>query len=459
MKLFHKKRDEEEKQKINPSESMNQEKDTTAGQTKEKRKRLKISELFYNNHFVMVFSLVAALVLWFIMSLTNTTERPLEINDVPIEITLSPAAQEDNLKVFEQSDTTATVSVSGSSIIVNRLKASDMKAVATLYPTSSSVASGGMMEYTLTLDPRKVTNELTDYQMVSVNPKEVTVLVDKYKETVVPIEAVMQYGRNDQYYYNTPSLSVDSVTISGPESSVDKVSRVTAEYTTDEVLTSTKVFTCNLTAYDENGQKIEDKYLEYSTKQVDVTVSVFPIEKMDLKPGGVNMPSQFPTSRMKTDPSSIQVAGPEDALNNLTAISLEPVDFSSVNPNSTTFTRTVSLPTGFLNIQNIWDVEVSIDLDGYTQKTLTLNSSNVVIKNNRSGQSAEVLTEKLSVQVVGPEAQVSALTSEDLYANLDMSTQTDGSGTVNMPVSIGFTDAPGCWAYGKYTVSVQVSQE
>lgn len=445
MKLFHKHREDEN----------NREQEAP----QQKKGLPKISELFYNNHFVMIFSLVTALVLWFIMSLTNTTERPLEINDVPIEITLSPAAQEDNLKVFEQSDTTATVSVSGNSVIVNQLKASDMKAVATLYPSSAASASSGMKEYTLSLDPRKVTNELTDYQLVSVNPKEVTVLVDKYKETVVPIETQLSYERNDQYYYNTPSLSADSVTISGPESSVDKVSRVMAEYSTDEVLTSTKTVTCNLTAYDENGQKIEDKYLEYSIQQVDVTVSVFPIEKMELEPGGINMPAEFPASRMKAEPASIQIAGPEDALNNLTSVSLDPVDFSSVNPSSTTFTRTVSLPTGFLNIQNIWDVEVTIDLDGYIQKTLTLNSSNVVVKNNRSGQSVKVVTEKISVQVVGPESQVSKLTSEDLYANLDMSTQADSSGTVNMPVTISFTDAPGCWVYGKYTVSVQLGQE
>ena len=425
----------------------------------QQKKRPRISELFYNNHFVMAFSLAVALILWFVMALTNTTERPLEINDVPIEITLSPAAQEDNLKVFEQSDTTATVSVSGNSVIVNQLKASDLKAVATLYPTSSSSSSGGMKEYTLSLDPRKATNELTDYQLVSVEPKEITVMVDKYKETVLPIETNISYERNDQYYYNNPSLSVDSVTISGPESSVDKVSRVTAEYRTDEVLTSTKVFTCELTAYDENGEKIQDKYLEYSVTQADVTVSVFPIKEMELEPGGINMPTSFPTTRMSVEPESILVAGPEDSLNNLTSLSLEPIDFSGVNLNTTTFTRTVSLPTGFLNIRNIWDVEVSLNLSGYTQKNITLNGSNVVVKNNRSGQKVEVLTDNLSVQVVGPENQVSDMTSADLYGTLDMSTQTDGSGTVNMPVTIGFTNASGCWAYGKYTVSVQVDQQ
>ena len=74
-----------------------QAKESVHEQGKEK-KRLNISDLFYNNQFVMVFSLIAALILWFIMSLTNTTERPREVGDVPISVELSTAAQEENLK-------------------------------------------------------------------------------------------------------------------------------------------------------------------------------------------------------------------------------------------------------------------------------------------------------------------------------------------------------------------------
>ena len=68
------------------------------GETSEKKKkRLKISELFYNNHFVMVFSVVCALVLWFIMAATNTTERPWEITNVPVEVELSASAQDESV--------------------------------------------------------------------------------------------------------------------------------------------------------------------------------------------------------------------------------------------------------------------------------------------------------------------------------------------------------------------------
>lgn len=429
---------------------------TNEEESKEK-KRLNISDLFYNNHFVMIFSLIAALVLWFIMSMTNTTERPREVGDVPISVELSTAAQEENLKIFEQSADTATVSVSGNSVIVNRLQGSDMKAKATL--SSATLSSTGLTEYTLTLTPEKVTNELSDYTLVSVNPREVTVWVDQYQEKVFPVESNLQYGRDDQYYYNTPTLSSDSVTVSGPASSVKKVDKVVASYSTDEVLTSTKVFQCELTAYDVNGEKIEDKYLEFSTQTVDVTVSVFPRQEVELTPTGINMPTSFSQSRMTVTPESIVVAGPEDVLKNMTSITLDPVDFSAVNLANTKFPITLSLPTGFKNISNSWNVEVDIDLDGYEEKDVQLLSKNITIKNPGADQTAKVQTDLLTIHAVGPEAQISALSSDDVYGTIDMTGQSDVSGIVELPVTVGFTDANGCWAYGKYTVSVSVSKK
>mgnify|MGYP005762254457 FL=1 len=424
-----------------------------------KKRRLKISELFYNNHFVMAFSLVCALILWFVMAMTNTTERPWEVSGVAVDVVLSDAAQQANLKVFEQSDTTATVSVTGNGVIVNRLQSSDLTVEATLTLSAEEIPNG-LTEYTLPLEPRKAAgSELTDYQLVDVNPQEVTVLVDQYEEKTFTIESNLQYGRDNQYFYNEPSLSSESVTISGPKSSVDKVSRVVAEYETSDVLTSTRAFTCTLVAYDENGNQVEDQYLEYSIQEVDATVSVLPREECDLSPNGINMPESFPVSRMSVDPASIVIAGPEDALQNLDAIALEPVDFSEVDLDHTTFTRSISLPAGFKNINNAWEADVTVNLEGYSQKSLTINNQNVVVQNAAAGQSVDVLTENLEIQVVGPQSQVEALTAANVYARLDMSGQANLTGAAELPVTISFTNASGCWAYGKYTVSVQVEKQ
>ena len=52
-----------------------------------------------------------------------------------------------------------------------------------------------------------------------------------------------------------------------------------------------------------------------------------------------------------------------------------------------------------------------------------------------------------------------ALTAANVYARLDMSGQANLTGAAELPVTISFTNASGCWAYGKYTVSVQVEKQ
>ena len=181
-----------------------------------KKRRLKISELFYNNHFVMAFSLVCALILWFVMAMTNTTERPWEVNGVAVNVVLSDAAQQANLKVFG--------TVGYHRYRVGYRQRRHCQPPEKLRPDSGShpdplggkKSRTGLTEYTLPLEPRKAAgSELTDYQLVDVNPQEVTVLVDQYEEKTFTIESSLQYGRDDQYFYNEPSLSSESVTISG----------------------------------------------------------------------------------------------------------------------------------------------------------------------------------------------------------------------------------------------------
>ena len=86
-------------------------------------------------------------------------------------------------------------------------------------------------------------------------------------------------------------------------------------------------------------------------------------------------------------------------------------------------------------------------------------SKNITVKNQSDTQKVKVLTDSIQIDSVGPEAQVSQLTSDDVYAMLDMAGQTDVSGTVKMPIRVAFTDATGCWVYGKYTVSVLVEKK
>ena len=115
-----------------------------------KKRTFSIGKLFQSNRFVLVFSVFAAIVLWFIMAFNNTENRARVIYDIPIDTTLSDEAVAQDLRVFEVSDKTARVSVTGNSFVVNQLSSGDIKVSASL---TSNITRAGT--YTLNLTATK----------------------------------------------------------------------------------------------------------------------------------------------------------------------------------------------------------------------------------------------------------------------------------------------------------------
>ena len=101
----------------------------------ERKKRIPIGKIFYHNTFVLAFSFAVAVVTWFLMA-ASSTERDIVISDVPVEVRLSAAAEEEGLQVFQMNYTTVDVQVSGNNMLTSQLTASDFEAFVTLNPVS-----------------------------------------------------------------------------------------------------------------------------------------------------------------------------------------------------------------------------------------------------------------------------------------------------------------------------------
>ena len=102
--------------------------------------------------------------------------------------------------------------------------------------------------------------------------------VDKYKEVTLDISKEIKYTVNDDYFVNSPVLSFDTVTLSGPEAEIAKVSKVSVAYTVREPLTETVKFTTKLVLQDANGNEIpnSDGLIHFSNdvNEVEVTIPV-----------------------------------------------------------------------------------------------------------------------------------------------------------------------------------------
>lgn len=425
------------------------------------KKRSKMLRAFENNTLLLIFSILCATVIWFIMMATSGENRATVVSNVPISIEVSEAAQEAGVRVFNSSAYTADVSITGNSLITNRVTPEELEVTATLDPSTSMLTGNSMQQATLTLRAAKSGNTLAEYEVESVSPPEITVTYDRYKEVQLSLEPNIQYTVAEDYYApTTPTLSTDLITISGPESAVNRVARAALVYSFSDPLTQSKSISCKVTLYDVNGDVIDpaENYLELSDDTVDVSIPVTSRQTVELVADIRNKPDSFAENRITIDPETIEIAGEGETVSQYTSLTLAtPINFLDVTPSNTTFQVAIPVPTGVTNISRVETATVTFNMNGYTETTLTTRNIDVI--NVPEGKTADLSTASLQVRVVGTAAQVSRLTGDSVFCTVDLSSIGDQSGNLEVPVTVTINNAESCWATGTYTAHVTVSNE
>lgn len=429
------------------------------------KKKLSLANIFYHNTFVLVFSFVIALTTWFMMASNSDVNPTYTIYDVPIEVTLSAEAEADGLRVFNKSYNTADIQVSGSSLITSKLTAEDFVVTANLNPTSVKLTGNTMQK--LTSPVRAVKNSvLAEYEIVSVSPEEVNLEYDRYKEVTLPLEDQIEYSADAGYYPGSPVLSEESVTISGPESSVNKISHVAVAYTLDSPLRATEEFSSPIRLYDQNNQEITDTaslYLSLNVDTVQVVIPVMARKSVELVVNTVHQPGSFAENRISIEPARIDIAGAQDVLDNIQEIRLgSTIDFADLDLSKpTTFEMEIPLPGGVRNITNagentITHAAVTINLNGYTQAALTVPEANIQVLNRPAGKEVELTTKSIELTVIGPQAQVSRLTGDSISVQIDLTNIANRTGSMEVPITASISGSPGdaCWISGSYTATI-----
>lgn len=415
-----------------------------------KKKQFGIPRMFYNDRFVLVFSVFAAIILWFVMAMVNTNERPRVVYDVPIEVYLPDMALEQGYKIYNQNVTRAKVSIKGNSLTVNQIKSGDIQVMAQQVSTVS-----GSGEYTFNLIAIKK-GQLTDYEVVSIEPGTVVVEVDRSRELTMQVESQINYTTDDEHYVSAPELSVASVTLSGPEAVLNRIAKVGVEYDVKEVLKETKIFSTPIYLYDSQGNKIVDDCVQVSATQTDVTLIVLNKKELPITLKYKNQPSNFDLdkSKIKITPEVIDVGVPVEMTEELSGISIGELDLSKLSPDTNVFEMDILLPDGVNNLNNITTAKVEFDLSDY--QTRTIDISNFQVKNTNDTKRTTVTTRSLSVTIVAPKSILDEIIDSDIVAEIDMG-GINVVGNTEVPANIIVNSSSGSvWVFGDYKVNIYV---
>ncbi|MCR4926009.1 MAG: hypothetical protein K5917_06950 [Clostridiales bacterium] len=422
------------------------------------KKRLTLHDLFYNNKFVLVFSVIVAFFLWVVISMTVGTEITKTIENVPVIIDLKNSVPEQsNLQNFDTKTYFVDVKVRGKRYIVGSLGADDINVSA----QTNYVDSVG--KHTLKL-VAKPSDESLNYEILELSQNDIEMYFDVYKEATFTLQSDINIDRliTEGYISEKPVLSTTSVLISGPATEVNKITSVIAKVNFDvEKLTSSTTVVAEIIPKNEYGGNMS--YLTINGGK-DVTVTV-PVKKLKTVPVTVDfydMPADYINNPLDItiSPATVKIAAEESYVDSLTKIAVGTIDIHKVGATRNKFTFDAKLSD--VTIQDdIKSFTVIVDARNLSSASFDIPKENISFKNIPEGYDVKLTQSSINgVKIVGPTASLSQLGSSSIFADVDFSEiENFNENTKKVQVKVRIKDNTNSWAYGTYEVGISVTKK
>ena len=418
-----------------------------------KKKKHSLNKLFQNNKFLIILSLVISTITWVYMSMGTTNDTTVTISNIPIQIELPDQLVNNGLQVFSDTEQTATVTVTGSRAVLGSISTKDI----TVTAATNGIDSAGT--YQISLSAVK-TNPSANFQIIStVTPSNVNVIVDYLRETSFPIQENVVYKVADGYYAST-SLASKNITVSGPQTEIAKIAKVSASAELDGILDDSTSATADILLYDKSGNRISTDLLKMEFGTVEASISVLPEKTVKVVPEFMNKPEglNLGDDMLSVEPSEILLAGPKKVLDNTKSIKLESIDFATLSNKRYEYNdQGINIPTDCKNISNSTAAKVVLDLSSLSKKTYTVDSFKV--SGLSSEYKADVTQTNMSVTVIGSKKELENLKSSDIECIIDTSDQSGTVGSVQMPVTFKLKGTSTCWVSGSYKANITISEK
>ena len=264
----------------------------------------------------------------------------------------------------------------------------------------------------------------------------------------------------DGYLNAGTTISPRAVEVTGPEADISRIAQciVSASFS-GRPLTENQTIRSEIKLFDEEGHEIPKDRLTMESDSANVTVQVLKQKRLPLRFEYLNMPSGFPRDdlRFEMTDNSILVAGPEEVVDSYEELQIGYVDLSEVTPG---FVQVfdISLPTGFISVENLRSVGVSFSGEGLTEAYF--NVSQITPVNVPINYDVTINTTQLfGVRIIGSSEVMETLTAKDIVAEIDFSERELSTGSSSLPVSISVPGRKLAWAVGEYAAVVTIDEK
>ena len=425
------------------------------------KRQINLRRIFENKKISMIISIIAAIALWFVITITESPDSENTISglsvSIPIENTVVSEMGMDI--VGDASVYTASVTVMGPAYVVSDLTAEDISVSASI----SNVTSAGT--YSLELKATKQAGADDNFDITSLTPKTINVKFDYIdtKQFEVSAQAVGHKAASG-LVAELPFISDSQnavLNIKGPRTEMEKISKVVAIADVNKTLSGTETFEGDLKILDASGKEIKTDNFTItaldgvSAPDIKVTVPIYKEKIVPIVAQFINQPYVFLNQRLPhtLEYVSLLISGPPEAIDKIKEVKLSEIDFRQITGNNQEFETTLIIPEGVKNKDNIETVKVKITgLKDYAIKTFSVTK--ISISDAVTSTKAKLTREIRNVKIMGPKDVLSKISSSDLVAEVDLQGLESGEHTVSANIVCKGTE--NVWQIGEYTASVNI---
>lgn len=370
-----------------------------------------------HNLSLKMLSLLVALVVWLIIINIEDPTISKNIIGIPVQVINENAISEAG-KCYVLDDTDSVdIRVKGPKSVIDKVKESDFKAVADLskYSITNSVPVEVKFDSSrdFSIEPEIIYGESNN----------INILLDDFVTQSYDVDTVIKGNVNDGYYISRDEIQLNDkkIKISGPETLINEVNRVSVTIDVSDIKEETTVM-ASVKAYDAYGAKIESDRMIYNRDTINATVK--PLIKKDIPIKVITKgkaKKDYKENNIKSSVESISIAGNRDSVNAMGVITLE-VDISDTNKKITKkFDLTKYISSTVKLISSKSETEVTVDFEKLVTKTIRFKSSDIKFINIKQGLLNKFDKDKtLSVKVRGLEKDIKNITYTELVPYIDL---------------------------------------
>ena len=413
---------------------------------------------FLSNLKTIIQAAIASVIIWVFISIQVFPDITQHISNIKVDCEPTQHMINENLQITAVDVEEVTIQIEGKRYSISELSGDDFAAHCNL----SGVDEAG--EHTVNIVVEAVDNAtecqiLTNTLTAKVN---VVKIISKEIEVVPSISGVKI--ADEMQIEGEVVVTPATVVVTGEEDLVNSIGRIDAVPAYNEVLDGSAELKSLPVIYNQQGVKMLNSDLTLSEGVFMVNVPVYKVKTLPLNVKFTSSSTNFNLSNLKYSMSvtELTIASPDSSIDNLDAIDIGEISLSALTLKDLQggVALPVKLPDGYKNISGNKTVTVYFeDYDDYGQLGFTVSTENINVINAPSAFDVKVLTNVLTVNVVGLSSYIQEMTSDDIYATVNLLGVEITEGTKSVSVSFRLAGAnTKAWVTGEeYKIEIQIS--